>query len=78
MVYGAVTTVLGVGYPSTPPPAPAAPPPAAAPRGETAAQGGQPMSRTSSGNGRIRTLYNGRGEGEESGERKYYNGNQVC
>lgn len=97
MFYGAVTTVLGVGYPTRTPPAPAppaappappAPPaplqPAPTPRAAPApsrpgtSSGGLPMSRTNSGNGRIRTLYDGEARAEpDGGGRKYYNGNQV-
>lgn len=99
MFYGAVTAVLGVGYPTrapAPPPLPPAaaptpappPPPTPAPTPRAApvpsrpgTSGGLPMSRTSSGNGRIRTLYDqrdGEGRAEPDGGRKYYNGNQVC
>ncbi|KAH0607488.1 uncharacterized protein H6S33_002522 [Morchella sextelata] len=95
LIYGAVATVLGVGYPARAPVVAAAP--AAAERGgerererEGATLGragrsevregpGGSVSRASSANGRIRTLYDapeGEGGKEEVG-RKYYNGNQL-
>lgn len=82
MVYGAVATVLGVGYPVPVVPA-AVPERVQRPvQSRPGTAGGAPMSRTNSGSGsgRIRTLYDQR-EGEGGGEdkeRKYYNGNQVC
>lgn len=68
--------------PAPPPPLQPAPTPRAAPApSRPSTSGGLPMSRTNSGNGRIRTLYDQR-DGEaraepDGGGRKYYNGNQV-
>ncbi|KAI5846343.1 hypothetical protein DFP73DRAFT_593406 [Morchella snyderi] len=103
LIYGAVATVLGVGYPAR---APVAAAPAAtvvererererggggggAGEGATLGRAGRSevregaqagsVSRASSANGRIRTLYDapeGEGAKEEVG-RKYYNGNQL-
>lgn len=70
-----------VAAPISPPPLPPAPTPRAAPApSRPGTSGGLPMSRTNSGNGRIRTLYDQRddeGRAEPDGGRKYYNGNQV-
>lgn len=80
MLYGAITTVLAVGYPARAPPAALAPPPPPPPPPPPVPVEALPMSRTSSGNGRIRTLYDQRdehGRADVDEARKYYNGNQV-